>query len=299
MFIPVVIDYCQVSRSDNQDVVVSCGGHCEVLQACKGEYARVAVERFIGLVGDHVGEQLVVYTSIRDIAALVDAHAELFGNVTVSSTVTPGLADDFRKVREEVRERRRQAKIAETCDTGAAGVVAATDASMGCAAGRAGIAMVSTTGLVEARVVRAATILDAEFEAVLMALMKWVGKAHELHVLTDSLYVFRALNRPSVRRRRSEVGRNAQRKCCQLLFGAVGLTDVHVHWVRGHTGHPLNEIADEVAMFTRRNGEWGLGEAQDAMVSRAREALARTVAGRAMIDFVPAAGDRNVRRGRL
>ena len=125
------------------------------------------------------------------------------------------------------------------------------------------------------------------------------GRTHELHVLTDSLYVFRALNRPSVRKERCEVGRNSQRKCSQLIFGAVGLTDVHVHWVRGHTGHPLNEIADEVAMFTRRNGEWGLGEAQENMVQRAREALERTVAGRAMIDFVPAAGDRNTRRGRL
>ncbi|MHA6526429.1 hypothetical protein ACX3T8_01630, partial [Corynebacterium pyruviciproducens] len=69
--------------------------------------------------------------------------------------------------------------------------------------------------------------------------------------------------------------------------------------VRGHSGHQLNEIADEVAMFNRINCEWGLCEAQENMVQRARDALERTVAGRAKIDYEPEAGDRNTRRGRL
>ena len=63
---------------------------------------------------------------------------------------------------------------------------------------------------------------------------------------------------------------------------------MHIHWVRGHNGHPLNELADEVAMFTRRNDSWGLGETQAAMLERARATCAQLVDGSAAEDFVPA-----------
>jgi hypothetical protein len=48
-------------------------------------------------------------------------------------------------------------------------------------------------------------------------------------------------------------------ECRRILGSARGL-DIRFEWVRGHDGHPLNEIADRLAVLARRNREMGVDD---------------------------------------
>jgi len=291
MVFPIVVDYCALRHTARMCVVVSGGGIYTTRETSCDEYRQVAGDLFVELVAAHIGDSIVVYSAIPTIAGLVNAHPDLFGNVTVVSTVIDQLEDDFRLARAEVKRREREATSRFTCLSCSAGVVVATDASMQGGKHRAGIAAVSTTGAVMGRAVNARHIADAEFQAVNMALARWVGKTRELHILTDSREVYNALNAPQAGWERSQAALGSYRRCMNRLFSADAEgTDVYVHWVRGHDGNPLNEMADEVAVFTRRNDAWGLRDAQTMMMQRARVDAASLVAGKAMSDFVPGEG---------
>jgi ribonuclease HI len=49
-------------------------------------------------------------------------------------------------------------------------------------------------------------------------------------------------------------------RLCSLLSG----TSAELHWIKGHAGDPLNELADRLAVLARRSSEAGLGGAQKA-----------------------------------
>lgn len=115
------------------------------------------------------------------------------------------------------------------------GMVVATDA-------------VSARGRVRARSLLVESVADAEFWAVEMALATWAGKTPVLHILTDSQIVYKALNDVE-----EPAGcRNSLRACAKRMER----TEVFVHWVRGHRGNVLNELANDVAMYTRRKACW-------------------------------------------
>jgi ribonuclease HI len=48
------------------------------------------------------------------------------------------------------------------------------------------------------------------------------------------------------------------------LCALVAATSVGLHWVKGHAGDPLNELADRLAVLARRSREAGLDPAQKA-----------------------------------
>ena len=122
-------------------------------------------------------------------------------------------------------------------------MVVATDALLG-TGHRAGIAAVSTRGQVRARSFLVESVADAEFWAVEMALATWAGKTPVLHILTYSQIVYKALNGVE----KPAGCRNSLRMCAS--------TEAFVHWVRGHRGNVLNELANDVAMYTRRKACW-------------------------------------------
>ncbi|PPH72985.1 hypothetical protein C5C90_13165 [Rathayibacter sp. AY1D4] len=53
--------------------------------------------------------------------------------------------------------------------------------------------------------------------------------------------------------------------------------EVELEWVRGHSGHPLNDAADRIAVLLRRSETWGTESdvATDLAASIAREAAAQ------------------------
>ena len=75
------------------------------------------------------------------------------------------------------------------------------------------------------------------------------------------------------------------RKCLKRMDRA----EVYVHWVRGHRGNVLNELANDVAMYTRRNACWGLVDTQKEMLERSKVELKAILAGRKLSYVIPAA----------
>ena len=125
----------------------------------------------------------------------------------------------FRNVRRFSARAEREESIIHPIEEG---MVVATDA-------------VSTRWRVRARSLLVESVADAEF---------WAGKTPVLHILTDSQIVYKALNGVE----KPAGCRNSLRMCAS--------TEVFVHWVRGHRGNVLNELANDVAMYTRRKACW-------------------------------------------
>ena len=78
-----------------------------------------------------------------------------------------------------------------------------------------------------------------ELVAVIKGLQS-VPEASEVTVFTDSLYVVNTMTQ--------NWRRNANKDIWALLDAEVGKRTVKWEWVRGHTGHTLNEEANDVAM---------------------------------------------------
>ena len=62
------------------------------------------------------------------------------------------------------------------------------------------------------------------------------------------------------------------------ILGLLKNAKVEFQWVRGHSGHPLNEIADRLAVLARRNAEMGISQDVAAVyLQRIREEAASPV----------------------
>lgn len=155
--------------------------------------------------------------------------------------------------------------------------VAATDASKKKTDNTVGIAVVSSDGSVKMGNVDARTVLDGEFAAIRLAVKQAVESktVRSIEILTDSLTAATAINT-----RGHAVNQGAGRheaSCCSELRNAAALgIDVRVTWVRGHAGHPLNELAHRAAMASRRCRQWGQSSEQfrRSLTAELREVLA-------------------------
>lgn len=80
-----------------------------------------------------------------------------------------------------------------------------------------------------------------------------------LTVLSDSKSALDLLARVEADEDVSSEDTDSVQECRRILGSARGV-DVHFEWVRGHDGHPLNEIADRLAVLARRNREMGVDD---------------------------------------
>lgn len=100
----------------------------------------------------------------------------------------------------------------------------------------------------------------------------------DLTVLTDSRAALDLLER--VRTEADVTGEDADSitECRRILGSARGI-NIAFQWVRGHDGHPLNEIADRLAVLARRNREMDVDDFTHArMVAGVREDARRVCA---------------------
>ncbi|KXO91013.1 ribonuclease H (plasmid) [Tsukamurella tyrosinosolvens] len=132
-----------------------------------------------------------------------------------------------------------------------------TDASLGAPGKGSGVGYIADTGEHGSKFCRHVNdTTTAELLAVRMAVQELLqagtGPARNLHVLTDSRAVIRLLDNP--RRAAPTLQRHVQELVDLRAAGRLEIT-----WVRGHSGHPLNEGADRLSRDVRRAKQWGSG----------------------------------------
>lgn len=92
-----------------------------------------------------------------------------------------------------------------------------------------------------------------------------------LTVLTDSRAALDLLERARADEALSGEDTDSVHECRRILGSARGI-DIRFEWVRGHDGHPLNEIADRLAVLARRNREMDVDDiTSHRMVAGVRE----------------------------
>ncbi len=90
-----------------------------------------------------------------------------------------------------------------------------------------------------------------ELSAVIQGLRR-LGPAHRVHLYSDSEYVLKGI-KEWMDGWKKRGWRKADKKpvlnveLWQELDELRHLHDIHTHWIRGHTGHPENELCDQMA----------------------------------------------------
>lgn len=108
-------------------------------------------------------------------------------------------------------------------------------------------------------------ILFAELKAAQMALENSQFQRRDIHLLMDSQKAIAVLRRLQAGEEVSGIaslpsGRDAFNLLNRLKVLISSRTHgLRVSWVKGHSGHPLNEAADRLALSYRRNHQFGFG----------------------------------------
>ena len=123
-------------------------------------------------------------------------------------------------------------------------LVVATDASKARNRRGTGLGCVSNTGVHHMRMAPdARSILEGELLAIDMAIARFMHR--KLHILTDSRLALACLEG-------TYEGRPEIVEVVERIRNRMKGRTVEFSWVRGHSGHPLNEVADRLAVAARR-----------------------------------------------
>ncbi|MFC9786539.1 ribonuclease H family protein [Rhodococcus sp. NPDC127528] len=153
----------------------------------------------------------------------------------------------------------------------------ATDASKSSSRRGVGVACISEEGDLRQKMYpEVKTVLAGELLAIKHALKRFPHR--DLHILTDSRGALGCLTLPRAAlldRYDGEVVTTVAR-----IRELSARRRVRYTWVRAHSGHPLNEAADRLAVAARRNHEFGVDPATRAAIADNIVAplLARTAA---------------------
>lgn len=234
-----------VDGNDSHSVVFTCDG------AAKYTAALDAFEHFLALARSSG----VLYISDSTFRREVQAVAESFPGVTVVDTARGRLLDligtAVRALDDYSRFAHQRAWQAELARRAALPeLVVATDASKASGRNGVGVACVSAEGGFASKPYSdVETVLAGELLAIALAIKTFPDR--RLHILTDSKGALTCLDmaRPRLLDRYSR----EVIEIVDVVHKRTANREVRYSWVRGHSGHELNETADRLALAARRN----------------------------------------------
>ncbi|MDL1913543.1 MAG: ribonuclease HI [Bergeyella sp.] len=93
-----------------------------------------------------------------------------------------------------------------------------------------------------------------ELLAVIVALENMKNGSHEIHIYTDSRYVSNAITKKWLYGWKEKgFSKIKNPDLWKRLFPLLEKYQPQFHWVKGHNGHPENEIADWLAVKATKN----------------------------------------------
>lgn len=216
------------------------------------------IDAFLDLWHEHKGTGLVLYISNTTVRRLLEEQLDAFPGLALRAIVTgPELTVTWHVCRaafsaaEELRAAEEQEPEPE-----AGTLVIATDASKDHRSRVTGLGAVTSDGRVRLRATRTNSVLGGEFAAIAMALGELnIREGSTVEILTDSLIACRHLS--GIESAELRVDSVHLQQCLHYLRQLEWKdVTVSVGWVRGHNGHPLNELADRAAVAARRCAQW-------------------------------------------
>ena len=210
----------------------------------------------------HEDGGLEIYGLPAELRAVAQLDPE-FRGIEFPSTATGRLSStweacraSFALMQETLYRKPEQQKAPEE----PAHLTIATDASKQKCSNVVGIAAVSTSGRITTSQVTTSKVLEGEFAAIELALSTVRGNVASVEVLTDSQKAARNLNVVLRGAQTQRPGCGPEEVKCLRRLNRVRRSGVQVsvRWVRGHSGHELNELAHRSAVTARRNAQWGL-----------------------------------------
>lgn len=95
-----------------------------------------------------------------------------------------------------------------------------------------------------------------ELMAVLVALGKLKSPDNDVHVFTDSKYVADAINQKWIYGWIKRGWKNVKNPdLWKEFYTLYQLHKPKFHWIKGHAGHPENEICDQLAVAATKSGK--------------------------------------------
>lgn len=154
-------------------------------------------------------------------------------------------------------------------------VLIATDGSSGYQAAkyRGGYGWIDEEGSYGSGTITSITPVDAEVCAIIDAIRSHPA-SRPLHIVTDSrsaIKVFESARADELKSPVKDLGNGLLSRLKSTIAGR----DVTISWVRGHSGHPLNEGADRLSRYARRSRAMGVAASaiDDVRASIAAETM--------------------------
>lgn len=95
-----------------------------------------------------------------------------------------------------------------------------------------------------------------ELMAVTAALSKLKSADNDVHIFTDSKYVADAINQKWIYGWIKRGWKNVKNPdLWREFYKLYQLHNPHFHWIKGHDGHPENEICDQLAVAASKSGD--------------------------------------------
>ena len=95
-----------------------------------------------------------------------------------------------------------------------------------------------------------------ELMAVIVALGKLKSPDNDVHVFTDSKYVADAINQKWIYGWIKRGWKNVKNPdLWKEFYTLYQLHEPKFHWIKGHAGHPENEICDQLAVAATKSGK--------------------------------------------
>jgi len=100
-----------------------------------------------------------------------------------------------------------------------------------------------------------------ELLAVIVAIEKLNSHQDDVHIYTDSKYVADAIRKDWISSWVKKDFKNVKNSDLWKKFiPLMNLHKLHFHWIKGHAGHPENELCDQLAVNAYRSGQLSIDE---------------------------------------